>query len=807
MSQIKTYLRRAKWAVWGFRKQGFSDLRTSALVAVNDFEVKGGRLRIRGWVKTFATDHSGYSLLVKSGATVIYEERLVLKKSDAAMSYFGYKEPPVFGFETVLDYESNVELSVFLSCEIKGRKKNTGLGVLPVYTGESNGIRVQNPYYYGQEGYVDLGGSCFNDPWYKQPQIPDGYHVDIIVPVFNGPRLLESMAAGLDKTSIPIEVYFIDDCSTDPEVSKLLDALCCSHHNYHCVRSDENGGFVRSVNLGLSYTTSDVVLLNTDVQLPSSWLERLIAPILLDGKVASATPFTNSGTICSFPNFCKDNELAFGLTVNEIDSVFKSLSPMYTPMPTGVGFCMACSRIALDAVGVLDADAYGRGYGEENDWCQRAISKGFKNVMVENLFVFHNHGGSFMSDEKKRLIDEHLRVLSNRYPNYNSDVARYCETDPVQEIRSFAKCALFLKSINAEKVLYLTHDLGGGAESYLKKRSKSDLDCGKSVVTILYTPFENLFRASIQFESTKMQFCSRTLEGALTLVMPYVDKVVINELATYPQLSTALRTIKSFVEGNKIALEVLIHDYLMVCPTVNLIGPDKVYCRMPACYAKCNSCYLKNDSHNYFQQSIGDYRLEWQDLLSIADKVVVFSNSSKEILEIAFPSLNNVVLKPHQVRPLPDVRRKRAEGDPLTIGLLGSLMRHKGEDIVDDLIKIADEEDSPIRFILVGKSETPKKSPRWTETGEFDESSLVTLVEKANPDIFFFPSVWPETFSYVCSEIMELGFPLVTFDFGAQAEKASSYSEGLVVPFDIGRSELLNRIMTFGMEARRSYVQ
>ena len=37
---------------------------------------------------------------------------------------------------------------------------------------------------------------------------------------------------------------------------------------------------------------------------------------------------------------------------------------------------------------IFDAKTFGKGYGEENDWCQRAIEKGYKNVHVENLFVF-----------------------------------------------------------------------------------------------------------------------------------------------------------------------------------------------------------------------------------------------------------------------------------------------------------------------------------------------------------------------------------------------------------------------------------
>ena len=42
-------------------------------------------------------------------------------------------------------------------------------------------------------------------------------------------------------------------------------------------------------------------------------------------------------------------------------------------------------------------------------------------------------------------------------------------------------------------------------------------------------------------------------------------------------------------------------------------------------------------------------------------------------------------------------------------------------------------------------------------------------------NMFFFPSVWPETFSYVVAEMIALGLPIVAFDLGAPAERLRSY--------------------------------
>ena len=46
-------------------------------------------------------------------------------------------------------------------------------------------------------------------------------------------------------------------------------------------------------------------------------------------------------------------------------------------IPTAVGFCMYIRRDCLARTGWFDADAFGTGYGEENDFCLRAAVAGW----------------------------------------------------------------------------------------------------------------------------------------------------------------------------------------------------------------------------------------------------------------------------------------------------------------------------------------------------------------------------------------------------------------------------------------------
>ena len=50
---------------------------------------------------------------------------------------------------------------------------------------------------------------------------------------------------------------------------------------------------------------------------------------------------------------------------------------------------IAKARQCLREIGGFDEAAFGKGYGEETDFCQRAIQHGWRNVLAADVFVFH----------------------------------------------------------------------------------------------------------------------------------------------------------------------------------------------------------------------------------------------------------------------------------------------------------------------------------------------------------------------------------------------------------------------------------
>ncbi len=255
----------------------------------------------------------------------------------------------------------------------------------------------------------------------------------IVVPVFNAPdetrRCLDALRQH-SRRDLPVVV--IDDASTDPAIADLMDSLPAG---WIRVRNEQNLGFVGTANLGMALCQrNDVILLNSDAQVTPGWLEALEVCAASAPDIASITPLSNNAEIASLPGFCQANPWP---THPErwARACRQSGAPLYPEVPTGVGFCLFLRRACLDQVGVFDEIAFGRGYGEENDWCMRATKAGWRHVICDTAFVAHQGNASFgplgIGPGGKA-----METLLARHPDYMDRVRAFINADPLAERRA-----------------------------------------------------------------------------------------------------------------------------------------------------------------------------------------------------------------------------------------------------------------------------------------------------------------------------------------------------------------------------------
>lgn len=295
--------------------------------------------------------------------------------------------------------------------------------------------------------------------------------LDIIIPVYRGldetKECILSLLPGMPDWA---RLIVVNDCSPEPALTQWLREQA-SPLGFELYENEKNKGFVGTVNFGMAlHPDRDVLLLNSDVEVANSdWLERMRLAAYRHERVASLTPFSNNATICSFPHFCQDNALFAELDVNALDRLFSTLplEDELVEVPTGVGFCMYIRRDCLDAVGYFDEQTFGKGYGEENDWCQRAHKLGWKNYHQLNVFAYHKGGVSFQEEGDPRKARA-LELLNALHPNYTRDVMAFIGQDPAKLARMMAKIKFVVQS-GLPVVLSVAHHLGGGVAQHVSE--------------------------------------------------------------------------------------------------------------------------------------------------------------------------------------------------------------------------------------------------------------------------------------------------------------------------------------------------
>jgi GT2 family glycosyltransferase len=628
--------------------------------------------------------------------------------------------------------------------------------------------------------------------------------IDIIVPVYNGLEYLEPLFRSIAaNTSRPYRLIVVEDASPDSRVRVLLKQLLSSFgDDTVLLENEQNAGFVRSVNRAVKETRDHFVILNSDTEVPPGWLDRLMKPILEMDKIASTTPFTNSGTICSFPRFVEDNPIFEGLELELVDKVFQKVRFQQNThtIPSGVGFCMGVNKDVVAKIGMFD-EVFGKGYGEENDWCLRAQALGYSNVLVPNLFVYHKHGGSFPSTERTRLIARNLQILFERHPTYERDVQEFIKKDRSRVLRELLVMCLAGKTGNA--VLVLDNELGGGAHQYRKTKVAAWISEGKPVFLVSYAVSDDsAAKLQFYFRSFKYVFAIRNHEDIVSFAgLVRFSEIWINSFVSFGNVEEWLVLIGRLRETSRAKLVYLLHDFFAVCPSYTLIDDHQTFCGVPSDLKICEACLPANiGDFKRFEKSTDliKWRGNWGKFLQICDEIVCFGDSSVAILRKAYPHLSaeKVVLRRHDIAGrLRNIYRGGGPGTIRNVGVLGAINMAKGSHVVRDLVEYIDQQKIDCKVVLFGEIDIRIDSMSFEETGRYELDNLEALVEQKNIDVFLLPSIWPETYSFTADEIMQMGFPLIAFDLGAPAERIKGYPLGKV----IARSDLYQTL--FGLHS------
>ncbi|MHA1529658.1 MAG: glycosyltransferase [Alphaproteobacteria bacterium] len=602
--------------------------------------------------------------------------------------------------------------------------------------------------------------------------------VDVIVPVYRGRAetlgCLASVLEAGNRTRFALVV--VDDAGPDARLRADL-ALLARRGLIELMVQPRNLGFVVAVNAGMRRNRDrDVVWLNADTEVGGDWLDRLRRAAWSAPDVATVTPLTNNGTICSYPRFNTDNCEPLEVDWAELDRIAARVNAgQSVEAPTCVGFATYVRRDALEAVGMLDQAAFGRGYGEENDFSQRAIRMGWRNLIAGDVFVRHLGQTSF-GDERAGRVAAAMRVVERRHPGYGRAVARFIAADPVAPLRRAIDLERLRSRLRRRRnVLIVTHSLGGGTRQHVGEEI-ARLTAGGAGVVLMSGGAAGPDAVRLSHpELAELPSLEAVGLGGRELVELLgtlgITEVRLHHLADFGR--DAARRFIWLIDALGLPMEFSVHDYLAVCPRINLADHSGMYCGEPG-EAGCRRCLMRRRS-GFGAPDIRRWRRDYAALLATARVVRVPDRDVAARLRRYFPRLGNIVVRPHE-RPrgaAPSPRPAGRRPGPLRIAAIGAIGPIKGFDVLLDLAAQirsgihAGGGAAELTVIGYTRNDAAARAAGIEVTGPYRNDRAGAAIERVDPDLILIPSIWPETYCYTLSHALASGRPVAGFDLGA----------------------------------------
>lgn len=244
---------------------------------------------------------------------------------------------------------------------------------------------------------------------------------DIIICIHNAlGDVKECLNSVLECTKQPYSLILLNDGS-DEETTHFLDDFS-NQKNATLITNSSGRGYTFAANQGLRESTGDyVVLLNSDTEVTPFWLERMIECAEMDEKIGIVGPLSNTASWQSIPKLNEsddwaENPLPKDLSLTDMSKLINNYSPKFFPSMTFLnGFCLLIKRELIMDIGYFDEEIFGRGYGEEDDYCIRARQNGWKLVVADHVYILHKQSRSYSNGRRKQLVRYAGNKLNEKY--------------------------------------------------------------------------------------------------------------------------------------------------------------------------------------------------------------------------------------------------------------------------------------------------------------------------------------------------------------------------------------------------------
>ncbi len=633
---------------------------------------------------------------------------------------------------------------------------------------------------------------------------PDGPPgpVDVIVPVYGAaPELAACLASLRRHTDLGTHrlVLVVDGPQED-----AVEAVVESAKEATILRNPSRRGFVGSVNRGMTSSDRDVILLNSDTEVTAGWVEKLQAAAWSHPAIATVTPFSNNATIASLPRGAEVNALPTGWTVDGFAALVERVTLRERPrLPTGVGVCLYIKRKALDRLGLFDEVNFGLGYGEESEFCFRALKAGFLNVLDDATLIWHAGQRSFGASRTPRVRAAH-RAMRRLHPEYLPTIASFLRVDPIASARERVTAALSPPSRPARagpgprRVVHLVHGWPpwnyAGTEVYARRLALSQAAWRDvAVYARIADPERELGEAlevidgGVRVRLVVNNFTQRNPlsrnalhDGRLAADFRRFLAATRPDLIHVHHLAGHAATLMGVAAERGVPVLYQIQDWWAPCARANLFDGGRRLCSGPS-PARCSACLpltalppapLLNRLLHAARARLTRREMRRADAFVMGSQALRDSFLSLGWLR---PGDDARVIPYGVERPAVLPKRIGVPDRPLRFGFIGSLLPHKGVHLAVAAFRGVDPTLANLtvwgdpRISPAYRAELDSlASPAVRFAGRFEEERRGETF--AGLDVLLVPSLGLESFGLVAREALAEGVPVLASRRGALAE-------------------------------------
>jgi GT2 family glycosyltransferase/glycosyltransferase involved in cell wall biosynthesis len=616
--------------------------------------------------------------------------------------------------------------------------------------------------------------------------------VDIVIPVYRGLRTtldcIDSVLATVPQQS---RVWVVDDASPEPELVEAVGALAARGLIGLIRPAAGRRGFPAAVNAGMRAAADrHVLLLNSDTLVAPGWVEGLRAAACSAPDIGTATPLSNQASIFSYPDVAGDNPAPDRAGTTQIaERAAHANAGRIVEVPTANGFCMFIRADCRRQTGFFEEDLFAQGYGEENDFTERARALGWRHIAVPSVFVAHLGGVSF-GTARHHLLRRNLGLLEQRHPGYRARVEKFLDLDPLHPARRRLDAAGWQQAgsdtAEAGSVLLVTHGGGGGTARIVAERAAAIRARGLRPVVL------------------------RAVEGTCVVGeaaggFPNLSFVLPRELAALRRLLAAGRpreaelhhllghdhSILDLLRQLEIPFDVWVHDYAWFCPRLSFVTGEGRFCG-EADSRTCDACVGQWGRAIEDPVAPAELRRRSATDLRAARTVIVPSQDVARRVARHAPGVSPTVRPWHPDPPYapPSLSgtASAARGGALRVAVVGAIGLEKGFDMLLACARDAAARALALSFVVVGYSSDDDallQTGRVFVTGEFARAEATDLIRAQMAGLAFLPSIWPETWCYALTDVWDAGLSAVVFDIGTPAARVRQTGRGWVLPLGL----------------------